>query len=390
MAPTAVGAQQPAQPEETRTEQAPSPKGDDTGPAAPTAPPRTVGGAGAPKRRILSIWSGVDGFRYAAMHPRTDGRWQAAYASEYKQWIVEIWESEGGGRCIGTYAEMCRGLRDGTLHLGVLDLVVMTPPCTDYASVNDERQGVEGEAGKFFAEIPELIRLLRQRHVVKAWVIEEVLEAADEPALVHPEHGIIATLQRTNHQVAVGEVHMHTVGVPSTRRRLGVVACHAPHMRQGGPIRIPGAKEHGEPERPAPVLQPFLQRSDEVSASLRESPGSLVKLPPGAAQVFWPAHQVGSLRGNGPGRSVFDPKRGTAGTLRANVKRAKGPGGVTTLILDDIGPRRLSPTEALRMHGFPEHLATRLSDAQVYKIVGNAVPVQWAIEVLNMLHARLR
>ena len=80
------------------------------------------------------------------------------------------------GRPATDYDEVVAQLEAGTLQLGKIDLVVWTPPCQDYTNVNDKRAGEQGPTGKFFADTPKFIRLLRRAHRVTAWAIEEVWE----------------------------------------------------------------------------------------------------------------------------------------------------------------------------------------------------------------------
>ena len=49
---------------------------------------------------------------------------------------------------------------------------------------------------------------------------------------------------------------------------------------------------------------------------------------------------------------VYDPRRGPVATIRASMFQAEGLGRNTGLVLDEIGPRRIAPTECARIHGF--------------------------------------
>jgi len=68
---------------------------------------------------------------------------------------------------------------------------------------------------------------------------------------------------------------------------------------------------------------------------------------------------------------VRENKSGECPTLTANM----GSGGHNVpLILDDVGIRKLTPRECFRFQGFPEsYQFPKLSDANLYKLAGNAV-----------------
>lgn len=71
---------------------------------------------------------------------------------------------------------------------------------------------------------------------------------------------------------------------------------------------------------------------------------------------------------------VRENKSGECPTLTANM----GSGGHNVpLILDNKGIRKLSPRECFNLQGFPSsyNLPTKLSDTNLYKLVGNAVSV---------------
>ena len=354
-----------------------------------TAPPmrRQLGGRAKAKRRLLTLFSGGDAFAYAAAAPETHGEWTVVGGSEKPtMWnLVELWEEEHDAKIIGTYEQVCAALERGDLDLGTLDAVVATPPCQDYASVNTDAAGASGPTGKYFADLPRFVRLIRRRHTVKAFVVEEVTGVEATPAF----QDLMDTFRATNHWTAWGDVQFWLAGVATTRTRLGMVAAHAPAMKKPGPFALPGLLEAGAQIPEMPTLEPLLENPGDVDESLREPRDLMDMLGPEHQQSALPARQLGRMRGRGTNRFVYSV-RAPALVMRANTARAEGLGGVTGLYLDAIGPRRLTPTEVLRLHGFPTRLAGKLPPLTVYHIVGNSVPVQWAAAVLNLLHELLQ
>ena len=76
---------------------------------------------------------------------------------------------------------------------------------------------------------------------------------------------------------------------------------------------------------------------------------------------------------NPPNHYVYDPHRGPVATIRANMFKAEGPGKNTGLITDEIGPRRITPTECARVHGFDTKPIQHLTPHQIYSLIGNSV-----------------
>lgn len=77
-------------------------------------------------------------------------------------------------------------------------------------------------------------------------------------------------------------------------------------------------------------------------------------------------------------------KKGVCPTLTANM----GTGGHNVpIILDDMGIRKLTPRECLRLQGYPENfiLPTELPDTKLYKQIGNSVTVTVIDRIANMI-----
>lgn len=346
-----------------------------------------MGGESRGRRTLLTVFSGGDGFAQAALQPGTNDRWSPVGAVETKPDIVALWDDEarGHGTVLGDYESVCARLEHGDLLVpgGVLDTVVMTPPCQDYTTVNDAAAGESGPTGKYMADLHRFVGLLRRRHRVKSFVLEEVVQVLSTEAF----RELVAALRDANHQVAYGEAQFWLCGVPTTRTRLVLVAIHTAYRKTQGPFKVPGLTDDGDAAVTVPQLGHTLEPPEAIHPSLRESATDLVSFGHDHVQTALPALQVGRMRGPGTNRYVYSI-RAPALTLRANIRKAEGLGGVTGLYLDALGPRRLSPIEVLRLHEFPTTWAS-LPTPTVYHIVGNSVPVQWARAVLNLLDTEL-
>jgi DNA (cytosine-5)-methyltransferase 1 len=80
---------------------------------------------------------------------------------------------------------------------------------------------------------------------------------------------------------------------------------------------------------------------------------------------------------------VRENKSGVCPTLTANMG---GGGHNVPLVLDDKGPRKLTPRECFNFQGFPStYTLPTLSDTNLYKLAGNAV----SLPVVKLIADRL-
>ena len=60
------------------------------------------------------------------------------------------------------------------------------------------------------------------------------------------------------------------------------------------------------------------------------------------------------------------------------MSKAEGPGRNTGLIMDEIGPRRITPIKCARIHGFATTALSHLTPHQLCSIIGSSVTVDRA------------
>lgn len=80
---------------------------------------------------------------------------------------------------------------------------------------------------------------------------------------------------------------------------------------------------------------------------------------------------------------VRENKSGECPTLTANM----GTGGHNVpIILDNYGPRKLTPRECFNLQGFPTtYNLPKLSDSKLYKLAGNAVSIPVVALIANKI-----
>ncbi|MGC7560855.1 DNA cytosine methyltransferase [Pasteurella sp. PK-2025] len=104
---------------------------------------------------------------------------------------------------------------------------------------------------------------------------------------------------------------------------------------------------------------------------------------------LWAGHQRrkenNKLNGKGFGYGLFDQESEYTNTISARYYK---DGSEILIYQPNANPRKLTPTEAKRLQGFPESYQIPVSDAQAYKQFGNSVcvPVIKAIAI-NMRKA---
>ena len=72
------------------------------------------------------------------------------------------------------------------------------------------------------------------------------------------------------------------------------------------------------------------------------------------------------------------------------MSKAEGPGKNTGLILDETGPRRITPTECARVNGFDTTPLHHLMPHQICSLIGNIATVHMARKYLHYFDRVLR
>ena len=343
-------------------------------------------------RRVVTVFSGYDGFREAAC--QAGSVWRAIAGCEdihqnrKARVIAALWDDNNPrGKIVGDYADLVGGLESGALFFGTVDLWAITPPCWDHCSVNKERAGDNGKAGALIGDAIRLIKTIRKRHVIRGLMWEDVPSVADSESfklltasLAEPAMGLASTW---------AFVDVWRFGSPTRRKRVAVVAIATEALLNDGlETPIPGDDRVETSQRP-PSAASTLLPPHAVPNELRIDAKFYEQLTPEHVQSSLPSVQVGKIIGHRLNSYVYDPVAGPVATIRANVFKAEGPGGNTGLVIDRIGPRRLAPEEATRIHGFDWNKLSHLEPHMVYHIIGNSVTVGMARAFLDYFDRNL-
>ena len=343
-------------------------------------------------RRVVTVFSGYDGFREAAC--QAGSVWRAIagcediHQNKKARVIAALWDDNNPhGKIVGDYADLVSGLESGTLFFGTVDLWAITPPCWDHCSVNKQRAGDNGKAGALIGDAIRLIKAIRKRHVIRGLMWEDVPSVADfesfkmlTASLAEPEMGLASTW---------AFVDVWRFGSPTRRKRVAVVAVAIGALANDTlETPIPG-DDRTETSQQPPSAASTLLAPHAVPDELRIDVKFYEQLTPDHVQSSLPSIQVGKIVGHRFNSYVYDPVAGPVATIRANVFKAEGPGGNTGLVIDQIGPRRLAPEEATRIHGFDWNNLSHLEPHMVYHIIGNSVTVGMARAFLDYFDRNL-
>ncbi len=187
---------------------------------------------------------------------------------------------------------------------------------------------------------------------------------------------IAGTLDDLNYEV-FSEVIDASAWVPQHRERVLIIGFDRRVFGNEPPFRFPEM-----PTEPQPQLRDILEKSPDAKYTLTDHLWQYL-------QDYAERHRK---KGNGFGCSVADPN-GITRTLSARYYKD----GSEILIPQGKkkNPRRLTPREAGRLMGFPQHLIDRqvVSDTQAYKQFGNAVVPAVieaaATQIVDVMHWQL-
>ena len=164
------------------------------------------------------------------------------------------------------------------------------------------------------------------------------------------------------------------LGSPTRRKRVVVIAAAHDRLRTGElELPMPGDERLPTDKLTMPTAVDYLDPASSIPEEYRVATGEYEEPSEDHFQYACPSIQVGRLRNERKKHYVYDPKRGPVTTIRATMFKAEGPRRNTGLIMDEIGPRRITPVECARIHGFATAVLLHLTPHQLYSIIGNSV-----------------
>ena len=233
------------------------------------------------------------------------------------------------------------------------DLLVGGFPCQSF-SIAGKRGGFSDTRGTMFFEIARILKHKQPRLLL----LENV-----KGLLSHDEGRtfatIISTLDELGYDLQWQVLNSKNFGVPQNRERVFIVG----HLR--GTSR--------------PEVFPIAGASETNNKTIGEGVTNTLT-GRNAGNGNWRGNLIQKIGGS-QGMRVYDSE-GISTTIAG---LAGGWGAKTGLYDIDTKIRRLTPTECMRLQGFPDNWCDGISDTQKYKCAGNAVTVNVIQAIMEKL-----
>ena len=227
------------------------------------------------------------------------------------------------------------------------DLLLAGFPCQAFSHAG-LKKGFEDTRGTLFFDIARILK----HHKPKAFLLENVkgLKSHDGGNTLKTIMSVLEDDLKYN-VIEPKVLNAKDFGLPQNRQRIFIIG-----FRNHTDFEFP------EPPKNTTRLGKILHKrtSDKFTISDR----------------LWASHQKRKKRarakGYGFGYSLFNRDSEYTSTISARYYK---DGSEILIEQKDKNPRMLTPREAARLQGFPEHFLIPVSKGQAYKQFGNAVPV---------------
>ena len=332
--------------------------------------------------RVGSLFSGIAGFDLGLNLPVS---WQVEKDKDCNRVLTHHFPETERFKDVQTV---------GKENLTPVDLICGGFPCQDL-SVAGKRAGLDGERSGLWFEFHRIIRELSPQ-----WVLIE-----NVPGLLSSNAGrdfaiILSGLAEFGYSTAWRILDAQYFGVPQRRRRVFIVgsfgnASCAEVLFESSCCcgDTPPSREAGE--RVAPTISKCFKGSGGIGMSnqkLFSQMGDSLITPDDVCAVPDPAYALAAGTSGGKIGHGRDAQDTYVATFPVGVHKGFAPASMPVNeeqglpldatriqgVISNTTVRRLTPTECLRLQGFPDDwldLTPPLSDSAKYRMVGNAVAV---------------
>ena len=253
-----------------------------------------------------------------------------------------------------------------TLEIPNFDILVGGFPCQPF-SIAGDKKGFMDTRGTLFFEIERIIKHKKP----KAFLLENVkgLKGHDKGNTFKV---IKKSLEDLGYFIDDKILAARDFGLPQNRERIYIVGfLNEEHLKK---FKYP------EPLNIKTRLGDILEKNVDEKYTISDK--------------LWAGHQrrkrEHKKKGNGFGYKLFNRDSQYTSTISARYYK---DGSEILIEQENKNPRKLTPLEASRLQGFPDELVAKakkvgISDTQLYKQFGNAVPVNVIRPIAkNMLEA---
>jgi DNA (cytosine-5)-methyltransferase 1 len=225
-------------------------------------------------------------------------------------------------------------------------------PCQPFSQAG-LKKGFQDTRGTMFFEIERIL----EAHRPSYFLLENVkqLKGHDKGRTLQVMLDHLEALGYTVYTQVLNAKHF---GVPQNRERIYLVGIHTSLPEALQSFRFP------EPPCPPVCVGDMLESLEDTTRYT-------------LSDALWQGHQrrkqAHQAKGYGFGYSLFEAHSEYTSTLSARYY--KDGSEILIAQADGKNPRKITPREAARLQGFPDHFVIPVSDTQAYKQFGNSVAV---------------
>ena len=289
--------------------------------------------------KIIDLFAGIGGIRMGFEQAFADVR--CVFTSEIDKFAVQTYQANYGNELVaGDITQI------DEQSIPNHDILLAGFPCQPFSQAG-LKKGFEDTRGTLFFDIERI--LLHKKP--QAFLLENVkqLKGHDGGRTLDI---ILQHLKKAGYKTYVQVLKARDFGAPQNRERIYIVG----FLNQSVQFNFPAPT--AQKTRVGEVLEPVVDPKYTISDKL------------------WAGHQrrkiANKINGKGFGYGLVDENSEYTNTISARYYK---DGSEILIAQKNANPRKLTPREAARLQGFPEHFKIVVSDAQAYKQFGNSVCV---------------
>jgi len=279
------------------------------------------------------------------------------FSSEIDKYSQLTYESYFGEKPSGDITEI------DISKIPKFDMLLAGFPCQPFSHAG-LKKGLKDKRGNLFFTIRDIIK----EHQPEVFLLENVpgLNTHDNEKTIKRMH---AELKDIGYDFDKKILAAKSFNLPQRRRRLYIV---------GFKNKLSQKKfEFPEPIKQTKKFRNILEKKPDSKYTISDR--------------LWIGHQERKKRnikrGVGFGYAIFDETCDYVNTMSARYNK---DGSEILIAQPGINPRKITPLEAARLQGFPDKIVklareNNVSDAQLYKQFGNAVPVNVVREIAKKI-----
>jgi DNA (cytosine-5)-methyltransferase 1 len=295
------------------------------------------------KLKFIDLFAGIGGMRI----PFEEAGLQCVFTSEIDKYARITYEAYFGDIPSGDITQI------NAKDIPKFDILLAGFPCQPFSQAG-LRKGLNDNRGGLFFTIKDII----QARKPKAFLLENVkgLTNHDNKKTLTK---IYDELESLNYHVTSSVLAAKDFNLPQRRERIYIMGFKTKKAKE--------AFEFPKPTKLTKKLKNILEKNPDQKYTISDQ--------------LWIGHQKrkerNKKRGVGFGYRLFDNSSDYVNTISARYYK---DGSEILIKQNNKNPRKITPIEAARLQGFPDKIVTKaranlVSDMQLYKQFGNAVPV---------------